>query len=324
MLLAADSSPVLDPDSRADGVISFVVMADTPYDIEQRYCLNEQLRDLPAIRREDVNQNGPAFVVHLGDIKNGEEACSEAAYNDVADIFSNSENRGQRYDPADVFFVIGDNEYQDCPDITAEEALQRWSNVFGQDGAFGKSYADIVRQDVRRENFAFTVTEATMRMLVVGLNLVGSDPTADEAQRYADNIAWVQDRLEAATSDGNTLSGLVVVGHADLHGNRKSFGAEFRSLLRNSYADLTTLYLHGDAHAFCSRFDPANENANLLVVQTDAGGDAPPMTVSLGKRKSDGKPVFAVERNLSRYVDRGASCPSNESFRVQTWGGIDI
>mmetsp|Transcript_15354 Transcript_15354/g.38053 ORF Transcript_15354/g.38053 Transcript_15354/m.38053 type:complete len:1185 (+) Transcript_15354:94-3648(+) len=317
--MSADNAPpsVLNEDASFEGFISFVAMADIPYNIEERYCLNEQLQAIS----EDFQSN--SFIIHMGDIKNGTADCSEAAYAEIANIFSNPTNRGQSngYQPEDVYFVIGDNEYQDCPDIPPETALQRWLDVFGPNGIFGKSVPNISRQEVRQENFAFTVSKASTKMLAIGLNLVGSDSTLDESQRFADNIAWVKDSLQTASAEGDGIDGLVVFGHASLYGDRKPFGNQFFDLLKDDYPNLPTLYLYGDAHRYLPMFNPNNDNPNLLIVQMDAGGEAPPLVVTFGKRTFGDTYTFAIDRQGGPYTDQsGNSCPSDDMYRVDTWG----
>lgn len=313
-----DTESILSNDSGEEEFISFVAMADTPYSLEERFCLNEQLQGIAEVFRET------SFIVHLGDIKNGTSNCNEAAYTEVANIFSNPLNRGgiDGYQTEDVYFVIGDNEYQDCPDVPLETALERWLDVFGASGDFANSFPDVERQPSRQENFAFTVTGVrnTTKLLVIGLNLVGSNATVDESQRFSDNIDWVRDRLEAASTDRNGIDGLVVFGHAGMDDSRQPFGRRFFDLLKTDYPDLSTLYLHGDAHEYCASFDPKNDNPNLLIVQMDAGGAAPPIVVTFGKRRSDEKYTFVIDRRGGLYADQGVACPSDDMYRVDTWG----
>lgn len=69
--------PVFDPSVTPETLVSFVAMGDTPYSIEDRYCLNHQLRGLDL-----VSANGPSFVIHVGDIRNGikSDPCNAEAY----------------------------------------------------------------------------------------------------------------------------------------------------------------------------------------------------------------------------------------------------
>jgi hypothetical protein len=68
------------------------------------------------------------FILHVGDIKSGQTACTSQSYSDVADIFTHASNTVY-YDPRDVFFLVGDNEWSDCPSLPI--AFMRWMNNFG-------------------------------------------------------------------------------------------------------------------------------------------------------------------------------------------------
>lgn len=66
-------------------------------------------------------------MVHIGDIKPGYEICTEERYSDVAEMFVHPSN-ALNYDPRDVLFLPGDNEWSDCYDV--DLAWQWWSKFF--------------------------------------------------------------------------------------------------------------------------------------------------------------------------------------------------
>lgn len=68
------------------------------------------------------------FIVHVGDIKAGWTDCNAEKYSDVAEIFAHESNQ-LHYDTRDVFFAIGDNDWNDCDD--PDSALSYWMNAFG-------------------------------------------------------------------------------------------------------------------------------------------------------------------------------------------------
>ena len=80
--------------------ISFLVMGDTPYTKEARYCLNKQLRDI------DQSQMDFKFLAHVGDLKWGKTKCYSSSFKDVAEIVSHSKN-AKGYDTRDFFIVPG-------------------------------------------------------------------------------------------------------------------------------------------------------------------------------------------------------------------------
>jgi len=99
--------------------ISFLVMGDTPYTKEARYCLNRQLRDI------DQSQMDFKFLAHVGDLKWGKTKCYPSSFKDVAEIISHSKN-AKGYDTRDFFIVPGDNEFQDCKNQFTNGSAWRW------------------------------------------------------------------------------------------------------------------------------------------------------------------------------------------------------
>ena len=68
------------------------------------------------------------FILHVGDIKSGQTTCTSRSYSDVAQIFAHPSNT-KHYDPRDIFFLVGDNEWSDCSSLST--AFMRWMNNFG-------------------------------------------------------------------------------------------------------------------------------------------------------------------------------------------------
>jgi hypothetical protein len=60
---------------------------------------------------------GFKFMVHVGDLKHGQEPCQESSFLDVAEVFTHESN-ALNYDPRNCFFLPGDNEFQDCQNTT--------------------------------------------------------------------------------------------------------------------------------------------------------------------------------------------------------------
>ena len=97
----------------------FAVYADTPYNSVQELALEGHITQM--------NQAATShFVIHLGDIKGGYKAatqsnlCTEDRYINVANIFHESS--------APVFFIPGDNEWNDCEDPDQAWALW-WTHM---------------------------------------------------------------------------------------------------------------------------------------------------------------------------------------------------
>src|SRR5262249_4101268 len=77
----------------------FVAMGDMPYNVPKDYKRLERLIG-------KINQDKPAFVVHVGDIKNGTSACTNARFMESF----------KRYRLIQAPFVLtpGDSEWTDC------------------------------------------------------------------------------------------------------------------------------------------------------------------------------------------------------------------
>lgn len=77
---------------------TFGVIGDVPYS-------KEQLQRLPGWIAE-INDAHPAFVIHVGDIKEGGDDCTRDYYEAVRDVFAS-------VDPA-LIYAPGDNDWADC------------------------------------------------------------------------------------------------------------------------------------------------------------------------------------------------------------------
>jgi hypothetical protein len=80
--------------------ITFSVMGDAPY--------ADEIAEVQA-HLDDHNLYSPSeFMVHVGDIKSGEEPCDESRYQLMAEML--------RSLAVPSFILPGDNETTDCPD----------------------------------------------------------------------------------------------------------------------------------------------------------------------------------------------------------------
>jgi hypothetical protein len=133
--------------------MSYAKIHTVPYDEEEGYCLNMQLRNLNPSVIDPFK-----FIIHIGDIKPGYKQCRKSLYTNVAQIFTHPSNT-LFYDPRDVFFLgescykcrelsrdvestilltlcsnhikllVGDNEWTDCED--PKVGMRHWMNTFG-------------------------------------------------------------------------------------------------------------------------------------------------------------------------------------------------
>jgi hypothetical protein len=269
MLLLATFSVVglvsADDKLPARSLVVFSAMGDVPYTPPEYVLLPQQIADLP---------NDSRFVVHLGDIKTGKVPCLETIYETVAGILAKSK--------PPLFIIPGDNEWNDC--ANPDDGWTLWQKYFRRFDEKWKPDFAVHRQAERDENFSFVISE----VLFIGLNIVGGRVhDADEwKQRHAQNLEWTRQNLERYGSD---VRAAVIFGHAlpvkvhDDYFNGLSVAAE-------KFAK-PMLYLHGDGHKWIHDYPFSAKN--ILRIQVDQGGIAPPIKVTV---TDDAKNPFVVDR----------------------------
>lgn len=262
LLLSADGSQTA---PEAERLVRFYVMGDVPYAPEENELLQRQISAIP----QDAE-----FVVHVGDIKTGRTPCEAAVYERVAAILAES--------VAPLFIIPGDNEWNDCRDPDPAWDLwerhflrfdQRWQHGFG-----------LQRQPERAENFAFV----RGGVLFLGINLVGGRVHDQEEWqlRLAQDLEWTRSNVRES---GDLVSSVVLFGHARPESKHDRF---FDGLERVA-VDLgkQVLYLHGDGHRWIR--DRPFGAKNILRVQVDQGGIAPPLQVTV---TDDAEQPFVLDR----------------------------
>jgi len=258
-------------------LVTFYAMGDVPYKPEEDKLLPQQIDDLP----DDAE-----FVIHVGDIKGGGPPCVEAVYQKVSGML--------RQSTAPVFIIPGDNEWNDCSDPAPDQAWSYWKQYFNRfDDHWNHSFP-VFRQIEHEENFSFTRNG----VLFVGLNIVGGlvhDP-AEWRQRHADDLEWIRRNL---AKFGDEAGCLVLFGHATPAKKHKDFFEPMSTIAQKFGKPI--LYLHGDGHVWT--YNRPFEARNILRVQVDQGGIAPPLKIIVTDDATEpfqfdrrnGKPLLAPE-----------------------------
>ncbi len=239
--------------------VTFYAMGDVPYTPEEDVLLPRQVAELP----QDAE-----FVIHVGDIKGGAAPCDEAVYIKVAGML--------RQSAAPVFIIPGDNEWNDC--TNPAEAWGFWNKHFTRFDQHWHHGLPVFRQLEHEENVSFVKD----KVLFVGLNIVGGlvhDP-AEWKQRHADGLTWIRRNLRRFGSD---VSSLVIFGHAKPAANHSDFFEPFNKDAQEFGKPI--LYLHGDGHRWIH--DRPFAAQNILRVQVDQGGIAPPLQVTVTDHRTD-------------------------------------
>lgn len=235
----------------------FTVIGDVPYSDDQRDGL------IAMIDAHNTTATSE-FVVHVGDIKPGADACDETVYEDVSGLLKNLETP--------TFVVLGDNEYNDCEN--PEDALELWNQYFLHFNENWEFPHTVEYQEERPENFAWVENG----VLFVGLNLVGSSvhDQTEWDRRLADDADWVEAQLD---THGENIEASVLFGHANMTEigpeKFKSFTDRFRASAKAFGKPV--LYMQGDGHFwFVNRPWPEQ---NILRVQIEGGANAVQVTV---------------------------------------------
>jgi hypothetical protein len=249
-------------------LVTFSAMGDVPYTVEEESLLRRQIRSIP---------RASEFVIHVGDIQARvkEGNCGEEQFRKVAKILSRS--------PRPLFIIPGDNEYNDCPN--PDEAWSFWVKHFMRFDQRWPHHFRIFRQLEREENFAFLHNG----VLFIAIHILSGrvhDPQ-EWKNRHQQDMQWIEQLMRLYK---DSASSAVIFAHAfpnpQLHHDcRARISSAARAFAK------PVLYLMGDGHRWIhDRPFPAK---NILRVQVDMGGIAPPVTVRV---TDDPKNPFYFDR----------------------------
>ncbi len=255
--------------ARAEPLVTFAAMGDVPYlPIEDKILpaqINALSEDLP-------------FVIHVGDIKSGGTPCDLPVYEKVAGMLSRSK--------VPMFIIPGDNEWNDCADPAS--AWDLWVKHFDH---FEKHWTlpfDVKHDPRQSPNFAFS----NKQVLFIGLNIVGGkvhDPK-EWKQRHADSMKWVNEQF---TGRGSEAKAVVVFVHARPSPKHKDFFDPFSEAAEE--LGKPVLLIHGDGHKWTQ--DRPFKAGNVLRIQVDQGGIAPPLLVTVTDNSEE---PFQFDRQLDK------------------------
>lgn len=235
--------------------VRFAVMGDLPYRDGHMERFDRLI--------ERINQEGPAFSIHVGDIKGGGTPCSDHAFQAIHDRF-------MAFDGA-LFYTPGDNEWTDCHRRAAGshdplERLARLRSLFftaarslGRSPMTYRRQADEGEHRQMVENAIWTAGDVLFATVhVVGSNNGFERTAASKAEwelRESANKDWIKAAFSAANSGG--FGAVVVAIHAnpafESKKARKSSSSGFKRTLkalakRSGKFDGPVLIVHGDHH----------------------------------------------------------------------------
>ena len=267
--LAPTSSPTSSPSSAqtsapTQGTFTFYVTAGRFID-DALEALPEQLPTLPT---DDPN----SMLVHLGDWNSpAATSCVEQTYMQIDDIYRTSS--------LPVYFVVGDNEYNDCPN--PELALDYWYqyNLDFETKYWPAPQAWQVQRQLpgHAKNFAFHHDQ----MLFLGVSVVGGrlHDAQEWESRLAANLQWIDFQV---TSHANKISTLVVFAHSDpdLESNDPFF-TPFLQRVEQDYAGLEVIYVHRNSAGSVLGLESSYSGISNLSVVVVQGSVWPPLKMEI-------------------------------------------
>jgi hypothetical protein len=228
----------------------FAVIGDLPYFAWEELRLEQML--------DAMNAEPLAFVLHVGDIKSGHDACSDALYLKRKVLFDRSAHP--------LVLLPGDNDWTDCHRASAGgfdpvERLAHLRRMFhGGDHALGQR----PMQPERRTGYPENMRWELAAVVFVAVHDVGSHNglgrnragDAEYAARNAANLEWLAAAFAHAQQAG--VRGVVVAFHANPNferpaGSRARMGHDdlVRALAEQARAFAgPVLVIHGDTHTY--------------------------------------------------------------------------
>lgn len=251
--------------------LKFSAIGCGPYSAPEEPLLEKQIKM--------VGEDGASeFLIHLGDVvSSSQKNWPEAQYKKVADILRPSK--------IPTFVVLGDNEYNDLDN--PEQGLRFWRTHFLHFDKQFKVAWKVDRQKAREENFAWT----HKGVLLIGINLPGGRVhDRDEwTKRMKDDADWTKECFERSKE----VRAAVVMAQAMPTKDHEPFFKAFASQCKDFAKPV--LYLHADGHVW--QMEKRWRAPNLLRVQTDMIGKAPPVLVTVTE---DAKEPFVFDRRLKK------------------------
>ncbi len=283
----------------ATGTFTFVALGDMPYTLPADYGRFEKLIGA-------INQQRPAFSVHVGDIKSGSTLCTAEIYGKVLAEFQTFEQP--------LVYTPGDNEWTDCNRPKAggydpEERLAVVRKMFFSDhNSFGKAKLALTSQALDPAFAAYVennrwstgnVAFATVHLVGSNNNFVPNDAKGQNREFYERqkaDLAWLDAVFAEATAQKRL--GVVLFTQADMFSPTKNAkDADGFTEILGALGRLTVafgrpvLLVNGDSHRFIvdkPLLNPASpkqvlQNFTCLQVPGEADVQAVRVTVDPGQ-----------------------------------------
>lgn len=241
---------VAPPAQAEDSGFRFLATGDMPYSELQDVTYRRLLKQSEA---EDF-----AFLMHVGDFKNGSAPCSDDAFLKIRDLF--------RSYPKPVVYTPGDNEWTDCHSAGGDpiERLGELRKLFFEDPTTLRLVDLQVVQQSRHPMFARYVENyrfSKAGVLFVVAHVVGSGnnyrtgdrPSMREfTDRNAANLAFLNESFAEAMAKNVAGVALVIHANPDFEkGSREGF-KDFLTAMRGFLSSYRkpVVCIHGDSHYY--------------------------------------------------------------------------
>lgn len=291
--------------AHAQEVFSFFAIGDMPYHNPADIGKFDKLT-------EAINAEGPAFTVHVGDIKNGQTECSDDYFKMMLKMLNQFQ--------APLIYTPGDNEWTDCNRAGAgaydpRERLTTLRKLYFKNGeSLGKQKLKLNSQNKTSgfEEFVENVTWRKGGITFGTVHVVGSNnnfkPDLNENTEFLNrdeaNVQWLQEIFTAAKT--NSDAAIVIVMHAALN-YTKTDNNGFNNIIEKLRTEVKAfakpvLLIYGDQHHFLVSkplYDSANDliqNFTALMVYGDRDMNAVKINVDV-KSKS----VFSFAEFIMQY-----------------------
>lgn len=263
--------------------VNFLIMGGR-FDGDDTKILENGLKSLP-------NVDDSTILIHLGDWNSPyTTSCDEDSF------ITNVNSYKQSSVP--VYFVPGDNEYNDCPNPT--EALDFWNQYLldFETKYWPEPSWNVVRQSPDySENFAFL----QRKILFVGINLVGGivhDQAEWDARHEAD-LLWID--TTAAKYDGSYTT-MVIFAHADpeIQINQNFFSGFYPMVERY---DEQVIFVHRNLGIDTWKTESGYNGIRNLEVVAVEGSKWPPMWMQIDNNSG----TYTVDQSswYDEYIKKG-------------------
>lgn len=278
----------------------FIAFGDMPYRLPADYARFENLI-------QQVNQEKPAFSVHVGDFKSGSSLCSDEYFNKIHAYFETFSQP--------LIYTPGDNEWTDCNREAAGRynPLERLSALrklfFSNSQSFGKKKLDL---NTQAENPAFSdyvenlsweyggIQFATIHLVGSNNNFKAGGDNTEYNSREKANLAWIEEIYRKAADK----KGLVFFTQADMF-----YGGKIVPVFKGICDKLSelsikygkpVLWINGDSHRFIvdkPLLNPDKRSTILNFTRVQVFGDADMASVRINVDPKS-KELFTIRQML--------------------------